>query len=152
MVTWKESKGKWRCCHWILLGLNNQPSNHHKILWQDNFFKGTVASGKHNSWDTETKTSVFVAWLYVSNKRKMNHGSSRCVCTMQCYHWNRRRVLIGRGGTYWNVKGKSNYSRSSFSCSLSDTYSLYQIIVFFVSKTYFQLLHLHPLLNLPHPH
>ena len=90
-----------------------------------------------------------------------------------CYHWNRREVLIGigalnekdysigvltkktgayqRGDDNRNKDGKSNYGWSSISCSLSDTYSLYHTIVFFVSKTYFQLLHLHPLLNLPKP-
>ena len=41
--------------------------------------------------------------------------------------------LLERGSDK-NEGSKSNYSGSSFSCSLSDIYSFYQIIVLFTSK------------------
>ena len=38
-----------------------------KILRQDKSFEGTLYSHGHNSWETETKATVFVTRVYVSN-------------------------------------------------------------------------------------
>ena len=44
--------------------------------------EGTVHSYGHNSWETETKATVFVVRLHVNNKTKMNHSWSHCTCTL----------------------------------------------------------------------
>ena len=38
-----------------------------KILRQDKSFEGTLYSHEHNSWETETKATVCVTRIYVSN-------------------------------------------------------------------------------------
>lgn len=38
-----------------------------KFLRQDKSFEGTLYSHGHNSWETETKATVFVTRVYVSN-------------------------------------------------------------------------------------
>ena len=43
-----------------------QSSQHFKNFKKDHLFEGTVDSRKHNSWDTETNTTVFVMRLLVS--------------------------------------------------------------------------------------
>lgn len=61
---------------WITYCKNDQPSNRHKILKRDHSCEETMHSYGHSSWETETKTSVFVMRLQVSNWRKISHGWS----------------------------------------------------------------------------
>ena len=49
------------CSPWIFPGQNEQPRNRRSKIWRrDHSFEGTVYTHGNYSWETETKTAVFV--------------------------------------------------------------------------------------------
>ena len=49
------------CSPWIFPGQNEQPRNRRSKIWRrDHSFEGTVHTHGNYSWETETKTAVFV--------------------------------------------------------------------------------------------
>ena len=116
----KRTKKTWKrtCCPWILLGGNDQPSKRRKILRRDDSLERTLHSCGYNSWETETKTTVFVIKLSVSNQRNMNHDRSQRTCTLTALSPKQNRVPNWNSGR--QIESLRHYSFHTFSilCSL----------------------------------
>ena len=106
MITWKESI--WKESGGVVPKSSSarMPSNHHKILGENNLFE-TVHSDEHDSWDTETKGHCFYNEALHSQLKESDPLLIWVYMFSAVLSLKQKRSTYWYRGTHWNKKSSA---------------------------------------------